>query len=248
MNYLSGSRSHMTLPNAEGAKIMSSVSDASVITIRKPRRRTAIATLAIAALVVVLTALVTNGTKRVSLGGLSFDVPFTWAVHTQIPPTTGMGNTLALIGTLPWGDCDAYDINCHFEERLSRNEIEVDVSVGYLLASDFCSYAKERADLEPRTDGIRVTETHYFRIDGRPAIVTEYSLDTSDYYGSDGWRKWEIAPSDTTGALFRIFAKWRGPGEAGFLAALDRLVESIDLGPSGHATNPAGDCADPFPS
>jgi hypothetical protein len=224
------------------------VRDPSEITIKKPPRKVVVAVLLVAAVVIVATGLVLNSAKRVSLGGLSFQVPFSWAVHTDMPATTGPGNMLALIGTMPWGPCDSYDVNCHFQERLSRNEIEVDVSIVSRFGSDFCAYARERPDLEPRTDGIRVTETHYFRIDGRPAIVTLFSLDTSDYYGSDGWRQWEIAPADTTSAIYRIFAKWRGPDDAPFLAALDRLVETIDLGPSGYATNPPGDCADPFPA
>lgn len=226
----------------------SSVADSWVIRIRKPQRRTAIATLVIAASLVVISTLVLNGTKRVSLGGLSFDVPFTWDVHTQIPPSTGTGSMLALIGTLPWGDCDASDVNCHFQERLDRHEIELQVSLGNLLSTDFCAYAHDRPDLVPRTDGVRVNGIHYIRVDGRPAIATEYSLDTPDYYLSDGWRKWEIAPADTTQARYTISAMWRGPGDDEFLAALDRLVASITLGPSGYAQQPIPDCGGPFPA
>ena len=227
---------------------MAPIPDRALIVIRKPRRQAVVAALATAAAIGIVVALVLGGTKRVSVGGLSFEVPFLWAVDTEIPPSTGMGHMLALVGTMPWGPCDANDINCHFQERLSRHEIEVEVHIGILFGNDFCSYARDRPDLEPRSDGIRVTETHYFRIDGRPAILTEYSLDTSDYYGSDGWRKWEIAPADTTGVVYRIFAKWRGPGDAAFVSALDRLIESLELGPSGYATEPAGDCGDPFPA
>lgn len=227
---------------------MSAREAAWVITVRKPPRRLVTAALVVAVLIALGVALVTSGTKRVTLRGLSFAVPFGWTAHTEISPSTGMGQTLALIGTLPWGPCDASDINCHFQERLSRDEIQVEVSIGFLPDGGFCAYAQDRPDLEPRTDGIRVTETHYFRIDARPAIVTEYSLDTSDYYGSDGWRKWEIAPLDTTDEVYRIFAMWRGPGDDQFLSALNRLVDSIDLGSSGYATIPAGDCGKPFPS
>jgi hypothetical protein len=219
-----------------------------VIVLRKPRRRTVVVAVGVVAMLVLVSTVALNHPKRVSLGGITFEVPASWAVHTDIPPTTGPGSTLALLGTLPWGDCANSDINCHYQERLSRNEIEVEVSLVSLLGGDYCAFARQRPDLEPRSDGIRVTETHYFRIDGRPAIMTDYSLDTSDYYGSDGWREWEIAPADTTGGFYRIFAKWRGPDDGAFLAGLDRLIGSIDLGPSGQASYPVPDCGDPFPA
>lgn len=186
--------------------------------------------------------------SRPSAAGIAFDYPSGWTIHAPLPPTTGMGQGIALLGTMPWGPCDESDINCHYRERFSRHEVEVQVDVGHLLGSDFCAYAHERPDLEPRTDGIRVTETHYVRIDGRPAITTRYSLDSPDYYSSDGWRKWEIAPADTTRVLYRIFAKWRGPNEDEFLSALDQLVASITLGPSGYAEPSIPDCGDPFPA
>jgi hypothetical protein len=221
--------------------------DSWVITIRKPRRRAVMFALAIVVAVALGFGAVVTGTKRVSLDGLSFDVPFGWTVHTQIPPSTAPGDTLALIGTMPWGPCDAYDINCHFAQRLSRNEVEVNVSFNDLLGTDFCTYARNNPDLT-RTNGIRVTRIHYFEIDGRPAISTEYSLDTSDYYGSDGWRKWEIGPSSTTGGMYRIFAMWRGPGGDQFLADLDQLVSTISFSSSGQARPSSLDCGAPFPS
>jgi hypothetical protein len=227
---------------------MTSAADAWFIRIRKPRRRTAITALVVVATVLLVASSVYNGTKRVSLGGLSFDVPFSWNVHTQIPPTTGPGNTLALIGTLPWGSCDAYDVNCHYQERLDRHEIQVDVSVGFLAGSDFCAYALNNPDAAPRSDGVEVTAIHYIRVGGRPAIATEYSLDaTNNYYLADGWRKWEIAPADTTRVRYTISAMWRGPGDDEFLSALDRLVASVKLGPSGYAEPSIPDCGSPFP-
>jgi hypothetical protein len=146
---------------------MTSAANAWVIRIRKPRRRTAIAAFVVVATVVLVASSVYNGTKRVSLGGLSFDVPFSWNVHTQIPPSTGLGTTLALIGTLPWGDCDAYDVNCHFQERLDRHEIQVEVSVGFLAGSDICAYALDNPDAVPRTDGVH----------RRPGSVEDLSRD-----------------------------------------------------------------------
>jgi len=157
-----------------------------------------------------------------------------------------MGQTFALVGTLPWGNCAASDINCHYQERLSEHQIQVELSIGILPGTDFCSFAKERPDLEGRSDGVRVAETHNLRIDGRPAVETTYSLEQPDYYGADAWRQWDIAPPDTTTMRYEIFAEWRGPGEDDLLAALDRMVASLHLGASGYG-NGLPDCGDPFP-
>lgn len=222
-----------------------------VIRVRKPRRRTAIVAVAIIAALIVAGSLMINGTKRVTLPGLSFDMPFGWDVHTDIPPSTGMGQTMALIGTLPWGPCDAYDINCHYAQRLDRGEVEVEIDDDTMLDGDMCAYALNNPDAVPRTDGVQVTAIHYFRVDGRPAIETEYSLDNTgspNYYLADGQRKWDIAPADTTSERFTIFAQWRGPGDDAFLAQLDRLVASIKLTSSGSAGTQSSDCGAPFPS
>jgi hypothetical protein len=215
---------------------------------RIPRLNRMGAALAILPIVVVVVLLlVWPRVTHFSADGISFDVPSGWTIHQGIGASSGPGQTLALIGTMPWGPCDAGDINCHFQERLSRQEIEVQIDLDALLGDDFCAYARDNPDLT-RTDGIRVTRIHYFRIGGRPAISTEYSLDTSDYYGSDGWRKWDIAPAETTGSMFQIFAKWRGPGDDEFLAELDQLVASITFGPPRLSPATVPDCGDPFPS
>lgn len=99
-----------------------------VVRIPKPRRRVIGAAGVIVVVLVLVTMEVVSSTKRVELGGISFDVPISWSVHTDIPATTGRGQLLALIGTLPWGPCAAFDINCHFRERPSSQQIEVEVS------------------------------------------------------------------------------------------------------------------------
>lgn len=187
-------------------------------------------------------------TSRFSAAGIAFDVPSTWAIHDDLPGGFGMGQTYALIGTVPWGPCDELDINCHYQERFGRHEIEVEVGVMHLMSGDFCTYARERPDLEPRSDGVRVTETHYIRLDGRPAISTNYSMDSPDYYLSDGWRTWEIAPADADNVMYRISAKWRGPGEEAFLFEVDRMIQSVRLGPSGYGEFSIPDCGEPFPA
>lgn len=198
--------------------------------------------------VVAVTVLVWPRFAHFSAGGIAFDYPSGWTIHAPLPPTTGTGQSIALIGTMPWGPCEDSDINCHYRERLDRHEIEIELGVGSFFDSDFCAFARDRPDLEPRSDGVRVNATRYIRIDGRPAIETEYSLDAPDYYLSDAWRKWEISPADTTKARYAIFAKWRGPGDDEFLTALDQLVASITLGPSGYAEASIPDCGAPFPA
>lgn len=184
---------------------------------------------------------------RFSAMGLSFDVPADWTIYDRMPATTGPGQIIALIGTKPWGPCEATDVNCHFQDRLGRNEIELEVGIGLMRGDDFCADARDESDLAPRSDGIRVAERHYLRVDGRPAIATYYSLDTPDYYLSDGWRTWEIAPADTTNVSYRITARWRGPDDQAFLDALDRMVATMRLGASGYAEANVRDCGDPFP-
>ena len=197
-------------------------------------------------LVIAVLVLVGRQPHRFAANGIQFEVPATWRIHDQIPGTMGMGQLLAIVGTMPWGPCDEVDLNCHYQERLGRNEIQVEVSVLAMLGTDFCTFAHDRPDME-RSDGVRVTETHYVRIAGRPAISTVYSFDTPGYYLATAWRTWDISPSDTTQGMYQISAEWRGPGDDEFIAELDQLVASIRLGPSGQGVANVPDCGAPFP-
>ncbi len=196
-------------------------------------------------IVIAVLVIVGRQPQRFAVDGIQFEVPSTWRIHDQIPPTSGMGSVLALIGTLPWGPCDASDINCHFQERLDRNEIQVELSLSSGIGGDFCAYAHDRPDME-RNDGVRVMETHYLRIDGRPAISTIYSIDTPGYYLATSWRTWQIAPAESIQSRYSISAEWRGPGDDEFIAELDRLVASIRL-PTNHVPADLPDCGAPFP-
>ena len=214
----------------------------------RPARGIGVAILLGTALVIGFLLLVRPGSTTYSVNGISLDVPADWVIHDNLPPTTGMGQVYALVGTLPWGPCSDNDINCHYGERLDHHQIEVGVGVLSLLADDFCAFAKARPDLEPRSDGIRVSETHYVRIDGRPAIWTAWSLDSPDYYLSDGWREWRIAPVGSTTSIYVLSAKWRGPGDDQLLAELDQLISSIKVTASGYAQPNVPDCGEPFPA
>jgi hypothetical protein len=196
---------------------------------------------------VVATVLVAAGRQpqRFAANGIEFQVPPTWRIHDQIPPTTGTGQVLAIIGTMPWGPCDELDVNCHYQERLGRNEIQVDVGMSSGFGGDFCAFAHDRPDMD-RNDGVRIMETHYLRIDGRPAISNVYSIDTPGYYLATAARTWQIAPAESTQSWYTIYAQWRGPGDDEFIAALDQLVASIRL-PTNHAAADLPDCGAPFP-
>jgi hypothetical protein len=184
-------------------------------------------------------------------GGFAFDYQADWAVHDQIPASTGFGQLLAVMGTLPWGPCAQSDINCHYEQRLGPGQIELQVSRVNLLSDDgICGYARERPDLAGRgPDDRQVLETRYFRIDGRPVVYTRYAAAADDYYLADGVRDWMIAPWDTTNDVFTLQAMFRGPGNDEMNATLDQLIASIQL-ESGFGPDypPATDCGDPFPA
>lgn len=204
--------------------------------------------LALATVVVASSLLVYRfGSRHVSMQGIQFDVPYGWAVNAgPWPSMTSTG--LAIVGTLPWGNCAASDLNCHYLERLSRNEIEVDISFGGLRSMDFCEFARERPDLERSGGSLRIRETHYLRIDGRPAISIDYANDSDGWHEADGMKEWLIAGVDSTTDEYRISARWRGPADAEMLAALDRLIATIRLESLYGATAASGpDCGDPFP-
>lgn len=190
-------------------------------------------------------------TNRYQTEGFGFDFPAAWQLHDEMPATTGFGQPLAVLGTVPWGPCLSYDLNCHYEQKLAPGQIEVNVTHLFLMSEDgFCGYAQERPDIQGRgpTDP-QVTDTSYFRISGRPAIYTQYAVNGTDYYVSDEWRTWMVAPWDSTRDVFEINAKFRGPGDDDFRAALARLVESISLPPHfGPGYPAASPCGDPFPA
>jgi len=190
-----------------------------------------------------------SDTARFGNNGITFDYPASWSVHDQLPATTGMGQTLALIGTLPWGPCAAYDVNCHYEQKLGPGQIELDVGRG-IVGSDggFCGYARERPDLQGRgpTDP-QVVETRLFRVDGHPVIYTGYAVNGADYYLSDEWRTWRIAATDASTEAYEIGSRFRGPGIDAFHAALDALIQTVKIGASNYQPGPFDSCTDLFP-
>jgi hypothetical protein len=185
------------------------------------------------------------------IGGISFEYPAEWAIHDELPMTAGPGQMFALLGTVPWGACAPSDINCHYERPLEEGQIEVEVGRQLFVVEDgICGFAQERSDLAGRgPNDPQVAETRYFRIEGRPAIYTQFSVGGRDYYHSDEWRHWLIAEPASTQTVFTIRAKFRGPRDVDFAQTLDRLIETIRLGgPSDVGIPRLADCGAPFPA
>ena len=208
--------------------------------------------LAAGVIVVALWALGNGGprpgsVKPFAVQGLRMDVPAEWTINATGWPSSGLGSTWAVIGTLPWGPCLPFDLNCHDQQRLSAGQIEVAVGmVGAMM--DFCAVGATRSDLADRGPGDPVATGSLMRVDGRPTIQTDYTVARLDFYRSDEWRTWRIATAGTTGAAYDIDAKYQGRQVAQFRAQLDAMIASVHIpeAPQAIANGPA-DCGPPFP-
>lgn len=217
------------------------------------RRRGALAILAVGILVAVWS--VTRpanpfgpGTRTFDAAGIRFSYPTGWAVYDNLPRSTGFGSTVAILGNQPWGLCLPGDINCHYRLRLEPSQIGVDVGVGSLLASNICEIGADRSDLSGRGPDDPVAVGHLMRVAGRPTLATDYVVNQKDYYLSDAWREWTITAPGGTSQVYRISAKFRGPGVQEFSDQLDMLIASITFpGPQQPGGNVPKDCGPPFP-
>ncbi|MCI0584642.1 MAG: hypothetical protein L0227_17425 [Chloroflexi bacterium] len=190
-----------------------------------------------------------TGTQRYAArDDITFEFPASWGHWDIFPPTTGLGSLVVIVGTQPWGPCPPIDINCHYAQRLGDGQISVEVSKG-LYPADFCDVGATRSDLQGRGPGDPAATGRLGRVDGRPAIQTDYAVGRADYYGADEWREWTVAVPGSLREVFRISARYRGPGVDEFRTQLDELVASIRLNRA-IVPNAGGgpvDCGDPFP-
>ena len=189
-----------------------------------------------------------TGTRTFSGHGVTFAYPAGWSVNDQGWPTTGFGSTFAIIGTQPWGACLPADINCHYELRLEPGQIAVDLGRGSSRMADICALGVDRSDLAGRGPGDPPATGSLMRVDGRPTLQTDYAVGQADYYHSDEWRSWVIAAPGSTTEVYRIEAKYRGPGVAEFRAQLDALIASIRFTGVAPVGGGPRDCGAPFPS
>jgi hypothetical protein len=191
-----------------------------------------------------------TGTRHLSVQGLELDYPADWSVYDQGWFSTGLGRPLAIIGTLPWGPCAASDINCHYERRLDPGQITVQIGLGLVTgADDICQLGATRPDLAGRGANDPPATGSLTRVDGRPAVRTDYVVGQTDYYHSDGWRDYLIAAPGSIKEAFSIDAKYRGPDLDNLRNELDELIASVRLGDGTTGSDTQGtDCGPPFPS
>ena len=160
-------------------------------------------------------------------------------VHDQMPLELGGGQTIAVLGTLPWGPCDQTDLNCHLQQRLGPGE--VDLTIASVAAYDICEFGtRPLVAADPARTRVLI------RIGGRPAIRFDASPAETDYYRSDLWRTWVIASPGTTSPVV-IDGKARAPAASAMASALDRVIANLQISPDPGADGGATDCGAPWP-
>lgn len=189
-----------------------------------------------------------SGTQTFTANGMTLSYPAGWMVNERLPASSGLGSTFAILGTQPWGLCLPFDINCHYAERLEASQISVELSSGISGGGSVCELGVDRSDLAGRTAADPPATGRLLRVDGRPTLATDYAVNQMDYYLSDAWRTWVIAAPGSTTAIYRIDAKYRGPGDDQFHQQLDDMVASLRfIGLPTRADGGPGDCGAPFP-
>lgn len=188
------------------------------------------------------------GTRVFRGSGILLSYPAGWKVSDLGWPSTGFGSTIAIIGTQPWGLCLPTDLNCHYGLRLDPSQISVELSSGQMFGHDICEVGVDRSDLAGRGPGDPPAQGRLMRVDGRPTLQTDYTVNQADYYHSDEWRTWVIAAPGSTVATYRISAMYRGPGVSAFRQQLDDLIASVRFAAPATLTDPGPrDCGAPFP-
>lgn len=191
-----------------------------------------------------------TGSRRLVLGNLEVTIPAAWWIHDRLPPSSGFGSMIAVVGTLPWGPCEDSDLNCHYEQKLGPGQIEVRFgTVSGFAEEDMCAIGATRSDLMGRRPDDPVATGRLMRVAGRPTLQTDYDVDRKDYYVSDEWRSWRIAPPGTTEAAYTIEALYQGPGVQVFRRQLDDVIASVRFDEDADWAGGDGpvDCGPPFP-
>ena len=112
------------------------------------------------------------GTRHYAANGVEFDYPSGWTIHDKIPGTTGLGSEFLILGTLPWGPCDDYDINCHYQQKLDPGQVTI--GFGWLAVSgtDLCELGSTSSDLAGRGPGDPPATRTLLRLagEGQPGV------------------------------------------------------------------------------
>ena len=187
------------------------------------------------------------GTRTLNRATISLEYPAGWIVHDAIGGSSGLGQTIAILGTQPWGLCLPFDENCHSAMQLEPSQISVSLGSGIVGGDSVCDIGADRHDLAGRGPGDPPATGHLLRVDGRPTLQTDYAVNQTDFYHSDEWRNWVIAAPGSTQSVFRVEARYRGPGVDRFRQQLDDLVASIRLSATPEAGDGPTNCGAPFP-
>jgi hypothetical protein len=190
-----------------------------------------------------------RGTRTFTANGITLSYPAGWNVNDLGWPSTGLGSTFAILGTQPWGLCLPTDLNCHYELRLEPSQISVELGDGITGGTTVCKIGLNRSDLAGRGPGDPQATGHLLRVDGRPTLQTDYVVNQADYYHSDAWHSWVVAAPGSVTSVYRIEAKYRGPGDSEFRQQLDDLIASLKFAtPSALSDGGPEDCGAPFPA
>ncbi|GAC1664066.1 MAG: hypothetical protein NVS9B8_03890 [Candidatus Limnocylindrales bacterium] len=188
------------------------------------------------------------GTKTFTANGIELSYPAGWNVNDQGWASSGLGSTFAILGTQPWGLCLPFDINCHYEIKLEPSQISVALGSGIVGGGSVCDIGVDRSDLAGRGAGDPPATGRLLRVAGRPTLATDYAVGQLDYYRSDAWRTWVIAAPGSTTAVYRIDARYRGPGDSAFSRQLDDMIAGMRfVGPATRRDGGPDDCGSPFP-
>ena len=161
-------------------------------------------------------------------GTFHFTYPGSWAIHTQMPSTSGFGQVAAILGTLPVDPaCGDIDLACYYQEQLLPGTLTVQIGTANDSGTTIF-------DL-PRASTDRLTT-----VNGLPAVVSDRGHVVGNYDGSDLSIGWQIATPMSPDQVVTVEASIKGPGTDVMRAQVEALVASLAFeGPSA-ATIPPG--------
>ena len=189
-------------------------------------------------------------TRHYSVSGISFDYPSTWAIHDRLPGTSGMGATWAILGTSSWDGCGDGDLQCFYDRPMAPATITVEIGEAIVASDeDICVRATTRPDLQGRGPTDAPATGSLTRVDGRPALRTDYAWHGIGFYEADEQRDWFIAAPGSTTMAYVVSAIYRGPGLDAFRADVDQLLASVRFSTTDGigGSDPNADCGAPFP-